>query len=124
MTYKFIFPGDIPSKKNSRILVCFGRRPVSLPSKNYKEWHKEMEVVALSFEKPKEPINFSVSVEIIIYSRTKRKFDISNKIESIMDFLVDIGVIEDDNISIVKSITGHFGGVDVANPRSEVIINL
>lgn len=122
MTYQFIFPGEIPSKKNSRILVCFGRRPVSLPGKTYKNWHKSMEGVSKFFTKPKEAIDYPISAEITIYPRTKRRFDISNKIESIMDFLVDIEVLKDDNFNIVKSITGHFGGIDIENPRAVVII--
>jgi len=124
MIYKFTFPGDVPSKKNSRIIVCFGRKPISLPGKAYNNWHNYMKKMSSNFDKPAEIITSEIEVEITIYPRTKRKFDISNKIESIMDFLVDIKIIEDDNWSIVKSITGNFGGVDIANPRAEVIIKV
>ena len=50
------------------------------------------------------------------------KGDLSNKAESIMDLLVDNGVIEDDNWFEVPALASTFGGVDKANPRAEVVI--
>lgn len=61
-------------------------------------------------------------IELIFYAKDKRLFDLSNKAESIMDLLVDAGVIEDDNYSFVPELNLKFGGQDKNNPRCEVNI--
>lgn len=45
-----------------------------------------------------------------MWAKTKRKFDLSNKVESIHDLLVDNGIIEDDNITIIKKFEVEFMG--------------
>ena len=39
-----------------------------------------------------------------------------------MDLLVDNGLIEDDNWSVVKNITIKYGGLDRESPRCEIKI--
>ena len=53
----------------------------------------------------------------------KRKADLTNKAESIMDLLVDTKIIEDDNWFIINNINLKFGGVDTKNPRAEIEIS-
>ena len=115
-----IIKGRIPSKKNSKIIVCRGKFPLLLPSKKYQEWHKEAtsQIKRLVPEKPIE----SCSVILTLYAPDKRKADLTNKAESIMDLLVDNSFLLDDNWFVVKSLRLIFGGVDRENPR--VIVDI
>ena len=58
------------------------------------------------------------------YWNDKRLFDLSNKVESICDLMVDVGLIADDNYMVIPELTARFGGVDKLNPRCEVTLTL
>ena len=45
-----------------------------------------------------------------MWSKTKRKFDLSNKVESVNDLLVDCGVIHDDNYTVIQKLEVEFCG--------------
>lgn len=113
--HKIIIYGLTPSKKNSKIISCRGNRPCLFPSSKYTTWHKD----AL---KQLSNINKIDSNELTItfYAGDNRKYDLTNKAESIMDTLVDAGLIEDDNYSIISKLHLHFGGVDKNNARCEI----
>lgn len=118
---KLTIKGRIPSKKNSKIMVCRGRFPMLLPSANYTKWHKE------STEQLKQQkISFCKDIKNIIftiYAPDNRKSDLSNKWESVGDLLVDNKIIEDDNWFIIPQLSLIFGGVDKENPRCEIVIS-
>lgn len=63
------------------------------------------------------------SVELKFFPSTKRLFDLSNKTESIMDLLVDAGIIQDDNYSVVPKLILEIGEHDKLNPRCEITIH-
>lgn len=72
----------------------------------------------------KRPVERQISsIELIFYPSTKRKADATNKAESVMDLLVDAGIIEDDNWFVVPKVELQFGGVDKEKPRVEIIIH-
>lgn len=110
--------GRIPSKKNSKIMVCRGRTPMLLPSAKYKEWHTEA-----SAQLPKPDKKKYHNIHITIYAPDKRKADLTNKAESIMDLLVDNKIIEDDNWFVMENVCLLFGGVDKDNPRAIIELN-
>lgn len=112
---KLIIYGSTPSKKNSKIISCRGSRPLLFPSKNYKEWH-ETALLQLAGKKKIE----SNSLTITFFAGDNRKFDLTNKAESIMDTLVDAGLLKDDNYSVVSELTLKFGGVVEDGARCEV----
>ena len=112
---KIIIYGTTPSKKNSKIISCRGNKPCLFPSKNYTEWHKD----ALLQLTGKKEIN-SNKLTLTFYAKDNRKFDLTNKAESIMDTLVDKGLIADDNYSIISVLNLIFGGVDPKSPRCEI----
>jgi len=97
--------GNIPSKKNSRI-NCINKRTgkqISFPSKNYQEWHKiALGQVQSQFQGG--PISKPCKVQIEYLDCHRRKWDLSNRAESVMDLLVDAGVLEDDNRFIVTEL--------------------
>lgn len=106
---RIVINGSTPSKKNSRINTRSGR---SFPSSKYTAWHK------LASEQLAGCNPFvSDILRIIFVAGDNRKFDLTNKAESIMDLLVDCGLIEDDNYSIIPELTLKFGGVEKGNPH-------
>ena len=119
--------GKIPSKKNSKQIVCRGRFPMVLPSKAFKAWHDVAlpELVAYRektlMPDPRLPIA-QCKVAIIMYAHDARAFDLTNKAESVMDLLVEGGIIEDDNCNVVNEVVLVFGGIDRVNPRAEITI--
>lgn len=115
MKNKIVIYGNTPSKKNSRIIICRGKFPNLIPSKNYTEWHKD----ALLQLSGKGKITSS-ELNLTFFAPDNRKFDLTNKAESIMDTLVDAGLISDDNYSVVSKLTLVFGGVDKGNARCEI----
>jgi len=118
---KIVIKGRIPSKKNSRCLFVRGGKLFNIPSKKYAEWHKE----ALN-QLPEQEIEKSISkIELIalrFYAPDKRKTDLTNKAESILDLLVDAGILEDDNWFQIGKVFLYFEGVDRKNPRCEIEI--
>lgn len=90
-------PGEVPSKKNSRINTRSGR---SFPSKKYQEWHD----MASLYLKNKIQINNPVQITINFTHGTLRRRDSDNAVSSILDLLVDNKIIPDDNWRIVRQI--------------------
>ena len=112
---KIIIYGNTPSKKNSKIISCRGNRPCLFPSSKYTEWHKD----ALLQLKGKLPIS-AREISIVFYAGDNRKFDLTNKAESLMDTLVDAGLLEDDNYSVISDLHLKFGGVEKGEARCEI----
>lgn len=108
--------GRIPSKKNGKIMICRGTRPILISTPAYSAWHEEQ---LWALKKYKFTIE-SCKVQLTFYSPDKRPTDLSNKAESVMDLLVDAGLLRDDNWFIVRELTLTFGGVDRENPRCTI----
>ncbi len=90
-----------------------------IPSKGHKEWHTE----ALWGLKPYQGAFLNPKMILCtIYAKDARKWDISNKWESVQDLLVDAQIIKDDNYEYLSNIILSYGGTDKQNPRSEVYI--
>lgn len=112
---KIIIYGSTPSKKNSKIISCKGNRPCLFPSSKYTTWHKD----ALKQVAGKKRIT-TTELTITFFASDNRKFDLTNKAESIMDTLVDAGLLEDDNYSIISDLHLKFGGVEKDQARCEI----
>lgn len=113
---KIIVRGRIPSKKNSTIAMARGKRIFHFPSNKYREWHKEASKQLIFQNK------FIESHKLILHFwfPDKRKTDLTNKAESIMDCLVDNGCLHDDNCCEVSELILKFEGIDKENPRCEI----
>lgn len=96
-------------------MVCRGRFPLLLPSTKYRNWHRD----ALLQIKNRKKIK-SKNITLTFYAGDNRKFDLTNKAESIMDTLVDAELIEDDNYSVINELCLKFGGVDKGKARCEI----
>lgn len=95
--------GNVPSKKNSKSAFYnkYLGRSIIVSSKKFHEWHKTALNCLLSDRTT--PITLSSTQLIILHisAPTRRKYDLTNKAESVMDLLVDYGLLEDDNSDIV-----------------------
>lgn len=117
---QLILPGRVPSKKNSKQIICKGSRPVLLSSERYQAWEEEQ---LWRLKTVKERFTGRVSVHCTFYPPDKVKGDCSNKFESVADLLVKAGIIEDDDWFHLVKQSSEFGGVDKDNPRVEVHID-
>lgn len=113
---KIIITGRIPSKKNSVGMMVRGNRVFKFPNSRYQEWNKD----ALLQLKGKEKIPNGSWLVLKFYMPDNRSCDLTNKAESIMDTLVDSGLLEDDSWQIIPNLTLQFEGVDKVNPRCEI----
>ncbi len=121
MTCNFTLKGETPSKKNSRINTNSGR---SFPNKHFMEWHKEKlaELSAMLLENEiKRFGSIQIRIKMVFYHGDLRRRDSDNQCSSIMDLLVDSGIIDDDNWLIVreKLIKDYY---DKNNARCEIKI--
>lgn len=95
-------------------------RPIPFTSKNYSLWHRE-QLKYIGGSRIGIARNIS-QVTLTFFAPDKRKTDLTNKAESIMDLMVDAGILEDDNWEIVPKLLLVFGGVDVKNARCDINI--
>ena len=118
------FTVELPpvSKKNSQqILINKATgRPFIMPSKKYKEY----EIMAMYYIPKGIYIEAPCNVKCLFYMPTKRKCDLVNMQEAILDVMVKSGLLADDNFSIVESMDGSRVLYDKHNPRTEVEITV
>lgn len=113
----------IPITKKNHQCIIWNRktnRPQVIPSKQYRDYEK-----ACAEHIPQLPFaqyNCPVNVECLFYMPTRRRVDLVNLQESILDILVKYKVLEDDNSKIVVSMDGSRVLYDKANPRT--VINI
>ena len=113
--------GLVPvTKKNSQEIHLnkyTGKRWIS-PSDKYKQY----EHAAAWFMPHEKTIREPVNVRALFYMPTKRRVDLVNLEEALLDVLVHYGVLDDDNSAIVAGMDGSRVLYDKDNPRTEVII--
>jgi len=100
--------GNIPVKKNSKQIIYVRGKSIIISSKSHKEWHAramwQLKAQRLT------PIKGPVKIEIIAWFKTKRKKDLDGVLSTVLDLLVDAGIIEDDSHTIVKYVSIMFAG--------------
>ena len=102
MMIHYHLEGRVPSKKNSKQIVPNrsgkGRPYFLVSSKKHKAWHQDATAQLLNQPPIEIPLDTPVrEIELVFTFGDKRKTDLTNKAESIMDLLVDNKVIKDDN---------------------------
>jgi Holliday junction resolvase RusA-like endonuclease len=113
-------PGRVPSKKNSKRIIFAGGRPRLISSEQFLAWHEEM-MLRVRRYRPKTPIE-RASVMITFFAENRRRFDLTNAAESVMDLLVDAEILADDSWSVVPELVLKFGGVEAKKARTQVRI--
>ena len=108
------------TKKNHGQIVTNRKtgRPMVIPSKPYLQYQKD----AHWFMPRIEPIDEPVNVKAVFYMPTRRRVDLVNLQEALLDVLVYYGILADDNCSIVYSMDGSYVDYDKERPRTEVEI--
>jgi hypothetical protein len=101
MLYRFSYEGNTPSKKNQkRIFRRKDGAPFITASSDFKMWHKEalwrMKLQISRYPGAPFPLQRCKHVLARLYYKDHRPRDNSNTFESIMDLLVDSGVLADD----------------------------
>lgn len=109
--------GRIPSKKNSTVTMARGDRVLHFPSNKYQAWNED----ALWQLKGKEKIPNGTHLILQFYMPDNRRCDLTNKSESIMDTLVDAGILEDDSWQVIPVLELQFIEVDKINPRCVIV---
>lgn len=75
----------------------------------------------------KLPIFNKITLTLVMYPKTRAKFDVGNVgsvVEKFfLDALTEFGKLEDDNYVFCPTVTYTFGEVDKNNPRVEIHIN-
>lgn len=121
---KFTIPIAPATKKNSQQIFINPRtkRPFIVPSKKYSEYLQKCRnhFKLLQYE----TINEKCNVQAVFYMRTRRRVDLVNLQEALLDMLVDVRILEDDNCNIVESMDGSRVLYDKESPRTEVRISI
>ena len=120
---KLTIKGKTPSKKNSRNIFVRNGRIINVPSKLYKEWQEDAKLQLQQQFRGFQVSDYPIDVNILIYYGTKHRHDLDNALGSIMDVLVDAGVIVDDDVEHISQITIQHGGLDKENPRAEIYLD-
>ena len=113
MKNSIILYGRIPSKKNSKIFVRRGPRTFLIPQPQYKAWHEEQSWMLKKYK----GIETSSKIKAEFWLPDNRKTDLTNKAESIMDLLVDNGIMQDDSWQVISDLHLSAKGIDKKNPR-------
>lgn len=111
-TFAFEIPGEVPSKKNSRRLAMAGGRLRSFPSKAHERWHRTA-MAEIAMQKAGRigiPLGMRLRVDCTFYHADRRRRDHNNQMASVLDLLVDSGIVKDDSWDIVaeESCRGEF----------------
>jgi len=105
--------GRIPSKKNGKIMICRGSRPILISTPAYSAWREEQ----LWKLKGKKVPSIITELRLSFYAPDARRTDLTNKAESVMDLLVDARLIEDDNWTVIPKLVLEYIEIDRKNPR-------
>lgn len=117
---KFTVTGRIPSKKNMMEIRKRGRYSSIGANKKFYSWQESAMLKLLAQKVPKGKFVCSM-VELRIYFPDNRRADLSNKTESIMDMMVEYGVINDDNWKCTGPVL-MFPYYDKNKPRCEIVL--
>jgi Holliday junction resolvase RusA-like endonuclease len=100
--FEIALPGEVPAKKNSRTVTKGGK---NFPSKRHKKWHDFMMPALCSARRSAEimsPIQEPCAVYLRFYHSTHRRRDCDNQTSSVLDLLVDAGILADDSWQVVR----------------------
>lgn len=115
---KITIKGIIPSKKNSKRIVGWGKKVRLITDPKIQKWSSDVQKNLIGLPKILGP----VKMEVIIYNPDLRKRDLDNQLCTINDIIKDI-LIEEDDGKVLQDIHIRWGGVDKENPRAEIIIS-
>ena len=118
---KFVIPLQPISKKNSQQIFVNSKtgKPFIAPSRKFKEY----EAAAAWFIPKNKTIDTPVNIQCLFFMKNRQKCDLTNMLEAIDDVMVKVGLLADDNYTIVRSHDGSRILHDKDHPRTEVYID-
>lgn len=125
----YVIPLDTRTKKNHQTIAGSGPK-CPLCGKRKKQFIRQghantaYTAQAAQYLSPRPPrlIEGPVWIQYRIFMRTRRRVDDLNLYASLDDLLVKEGVLQDDNISVIRCRDGSFVGYDKEAPRAEIYI--
>lgn len=120
--------GETPAKKNSRINTRSGR---SFPNKRYAEWldsalGQVSRQMAAAYAEDREwqvPPGKSTRMTVTFYHGDFKRRDSDNQLSSILDMLVEAGVLPDDCWEVLPE-KHTYDAYDKGNPRCIVSLEV
>jgi len=119
MVLAFSLSGRVVPKKNSRISTRSGR---TFPSKRYTTWHKSCLQQMNELEIPKDGIK-KCKISVVIIFPDRIRADLDNRLTSVLDLLVDYGLIKDDSWDVVTEIRAS-GRYEKNKPGVDIIVEV
>lgn len=98
----FILNGEVPAKKNSKVLNTKTCR--IFPNKTYRIWH-DTTLIQLLSQWDKIAVSGPCAIDVAFTHGDLRRRDSDNGLSSVLDLIVDAGIIPDDNWRVVPQIT-------------------
>lgn len=111
-----VIKGQWASKKNSKRIA--GGKIIA--SANWMQYHDFAKWQLSGQELPM--VGKCKEVKLTFFPKDKRRRDLTNGAEGIMDILVEFGVFDDDSMDYVPKVVLEFGGIDKINPRVHIDI--
>jgi len=118
MNIKFTIDIAPVTKKNHQQIIYNSGRLMVIPSKQYKQYEKSAMWYMPQVDTIEEPVN----VKAVFYMPTRRRVDLTNLLQALLDVMVKYGVLADDNSKVVFSVDGSYVDYDKEHPRTEVEI--
>lgn len=117
---KITIYGETPSKKNQKQIFRnkYTGKPFIMSSQRHTDWHSK----AITQLEGVDYLEDIKRVTLTFYTATRRKADLTNRADSVMDLLVDAQILKDDSWWVVPEILLVFGGLDKLKPRVEIEI--
>jgi Holliday junction resolvase RusA-like endonuclease len=114
-----VISGEAPSKKNSRINTRSGR---SFPNKRYVAWNRDARIELFPQVAGKDiPFREPVELTVTFYHKDMVRRDSDNQLSSVLDTLVDVGILADDKWQAVP-IKHVYDALDRQSPRCVISI--
>lgn len=122
MVYRFVLPGEVPAKKNNRRTLPGGR---TIPSKGYMKWHSAARLRLMTQRRSQgigRPLSSPLSVTITLTHGDLRRRDGDNGATSVLDTLMDAGIIEDDRWTVCRRVTIE-NRYEKGDPSCEILVS-
>jgi Holliday junction resolvase RusA-like endonuclease len=113
-----ILKGRVPSKKNSKFIAKVSQKTYLLPSPDFQAWHREQSFLLAG----KKQLIHTDKITMTFYFPDNRRADLDNRATSVLDLLVDNGILSDDSWQTIKELHLIAGGIDKDNPRVEILL--
>lgn len=126
---QYMIPLDPRTKKNHQTIAGKGPKcPVcGKRQRQYiRQGHANTEYAARAAQylnpRPEKPLSGPVRIVYRLYMQTRRRVDDLNLFAALDDILVHEGILQDDNMQVIRSRDGTRVDYDKENPRAEIYI--